>query len=169
MAEPALKGERTSTETSSKAHAPNRVRYEDDLYGWVEEQVSLLRAGAVDSLDLQNIAEELSDVGAAQYHRLESVLRVLLMHMLKWDQQPEMRTPSWIYSIVEQRRRYERLLSKNPGLKSSLDEIRDDIYPIARNWAADETHLPADEFPDTCPYSWDDILRRPFDFDSVKK
>lgn len=168
MAHPVLKGEGQPSENSSPAHASNRVRYEDDLYGWVEEQVSLLRAGAVDALDLQNIAEELSDVGAAQYHRLESALRVLLMHMLKWDQQPEMRTPSWIFSIIEQRSRYQRLIKKNPGLKSSLDEIRDAVYSIARNWAADETHLPVEEFPDACPYSWEDILERPFDFDSVK-
>jgi hypothetical protein len=165
MGEPAVKGEPIAAGASRR----NLTRYEDDLFTWVQEQVALLRAGSLDALDLANIAEELSDVGGAQYDRLESALRVLLMHMLKWDQQPEMRTPSWFYSIMEQRRRYERLIKKNPGLKSSLDEIRDDIYPIARNWAADETLLPVSEFPDACPYTWDDLLNRPFDFDSVKK
>lgn len=165
MGEPALNGEPTGG-----VPAPtDRTRYEDDLYTWVQEQVAFLRAGRIDALDLDLIAEELGDVGGAQYDQLESALRVLLMHMLKWDQQPEMRTPSWIYSIAEQRRRYARLIKKNPGLKSSLDEIRDGIYPIARNWAADETHLHVSEFPETCPYPWDDILNRPFDFDSVKK
>lgn len=89
--------------------------------------------------------------------------------MLKWDQQPEHRTASWIFSIREQRRRYSRILASNPGLKPRIDEALSNAYPDARDWAADETHLPPDEFPSECPYSWDDILRRPFDFDSVKK
>jgi predicted DNA-binding ribbon-helix-helix protein len=147
----------------------NRTAYDADLYTWVQEQVALLRAGELAALDLQNIAEELSDVGRAQYHQLESALRVLLMHMLKWDRQPEHRTPSWIYSIREQRRRYERILAQNPGLKPRLEEARDAAYPNARDWAADETHLTPDEFPDACPYDWNDILGRPFDLDSVKR
>ncbi|WP_375409942.1 DUF29 domain-containing protein [uncultured Methylobacterium sp.] len=166
MGEPVLKDKRLA---GGGPALVTPTRYEDDLFTWVQEQVALLRAGAVDALDLDNIAEELSDVGNAQYSQLESALRVLLMHMLKWDQQPEKRTPSWIFSIREQRRRYARLLKKNPGLQSSLDEARDAAYPNARDWASDECHLPVDEFPPECPYEWDDILHRPFDFDSVKK
>jgi Rad3-related DNA helicase len=161
MAQPVLKDEQTSG-------APARTRYEDDLYTWVQEQVELLRSGRVDALDLDNIAEELSDVGNGQYNQLESTLRVLLIHMLNWDQQPEKRMPSWIFSSREQRRRYARLLKKNPGLKASLDEAREAAYPTARDWASDECHLPVDEFPPECPYDWKDILERPFDFDSVK-
>ena len=134
------------------------TRYEDDLYTWVQEQVALLRAGAVDALDLEHIAEELSDVGGAQYHQLESTLRVLLMHMLKWDQQPEHRTRSWIFSIREQRRRYARLLLKNPGLQSRAEEARDAAYADARDWASNETHLVPETFPSDCPYEWNDIL-----------
>lgn len=158
-------------ETDREEAAPSassRTRYEDDLYTWVREQVALLRSGRVDALDLENIAEELSDVGSSQYSQMESTLRVLIMHMLKWDQQPEKRTPSWIYSIREQRRRYAKILKKNPGLKSHLDEIRAEIYPISRDWASDECNLPPDEFPPECPYDWDDLLERPFDFDSLK-
>jgi hypothetical protein len=159
----------TREEAPAAPPAEIRTRHADDLYTWVQEQVALLRAGRVEALDLDNIAEELSDVGNAQYSQLESALRVLLMHMLKWDQQPEKRTPSWIYSIREQRRRYARILGKNPGLKPQVDAMRDDIYPVARDWAADECHLTPDEFPAQCPYAWDDILDRPFDLDSVRQ
>lgn len=165
MAEPAR---RDGGQSMAEAEH-HRTAYDADLYTWVQEQVALLRGGELAALDLQNIAEELSDVGRAQYNQLESAIRVLLMHMLKWDRQPEHRTPSWIYSIREQRRRYERILALNPGLKSRLSEARDTAYPNARDWAADETHLSPDEFPPTCPYEWDDILNRPFDLDSVKR
>jgi hypothetical protein len=164
MAHPAS----TREDAPAAPHADGRTRYADDLYTWVEEQVALLRAGRVDALDLDNIAEELSDVGSAQYSQMESALRVLIMHMLKWDQQPEKRTPSWIYAIREQRLRYAKILRKNPGLKPHLNTMRDEIYTISRNWAADECHLPPGEFPPECPFTWDDLLERPFDLDSMK-
>ena len=168
MEEPVARPAETDVMDAPTASSSARTRYGDDLYTWVQEQVALLRAGRVDALDLDNIAEELSDVGSAQYSQLESALRVLIMHMLKWDQQPEKRTPSCIYSIREQRLRYAKILRKNPGLKLHLDTMRDDIYPISHNWAADECHLLPSEFPPECPYTWDDLLERPFDFDSVK-
>ncbi|KQO49225.1 MULTISPECIES: DUF29 domain-containing protein [unclassified Methylobacterium] len=167
MAEPALKGE--TRESSPSERAPNRARYEDDFYSWLIQQADLLRARRFEELDLEHMAEELEDLSKSEFAKLQSTLRVLVMHMLKWDQQPEHRTPSWIFSIREQRRRYGRILSSNPGLKPRIDEALSDAYPDARDWAADETHLPPDEFPAECPYGWDDILDRPFDFDSVKK
>jgi Domain of unknown function DUF29 len=145
-----------------------RARYEDDYYTWVNEQVALLRERRFDELDAENVAEELSDLAKDEFAKLESCLRVLLMHMLKWDQQPEHRTRSWIYSIREQRRRYARLMKENPGLRPRLNEARDDAYEDARDWAANETHLMVREFPTSCPYDWKDILERPFELDSVK-
>lgn len=141
------------------------TRYEDDLYAWVQEQVEFLQAGHVAGLDLKNIAEELGDVGKAQSWRLWSILRVLVMHMLKWDQQPERQSVSWVRSIREQRRRYATLLETSPSLKARRDDVLASVYPTARDWAADETHIPEDECPARCPYTWDDILDRPFEVD----
>ena len=152
-----------------RAPAKKRTRYEEDLYSWVQEQVALLRAGRVNEIDAANIAEELSDVGSSEYDKLESALRVLLMHMIKWDQQPEFRTRSWVFSILEQRQRYAKVLRKNPGLKPRRGEALIDAYKSARRWAAEETNLSLGEFPDECPYSWDDILQRPFELDSVQR
>ena len=84
-----------STKTLDRTVKAGR-NYEADLYGWVEEQVALLRAGRLAEIDAENIAEELSDVGSEQYDKLESSVRVLVMHMLKWDQQPEKLSASWL-------------------------------------------------------------------------
>ena len=62
-----------------------------DLYSWAGRQAALLRAGRVTEIDAAAIAEEIDDVGEAQYHRLESALRVLLHHLLKWEHQPDAR------------------------------------------------------------------------------
>ena len=69
--------------------------YEDDLYAWASRQAELLRAGSLNELDLDHIAEELDDVGNEIDERLESALTILFMHMLKWDFQPDRRSRSW--------------------------------------------------------------------------
>lgn len=146
--------------------AGGRTRYEDDLYTWVEEQVALLRNGRLDVIDADNIAEELSVLARSEYSRLVSALRILLMHMLKWDQQPEYRTPSWVYSIREQRDRYVDVLAESPGLRPRRDEALEKAYRAGRRGAALETGLHETDFPKTCPYTWMDILERPFEVDA---
>ena len=102
----------------SQAHLDHRTvtspLYERDLYAWVQEQVALLRAGRLGEIDAENIAEEISDVGSNEYDKLESALRVLLAHMLKWDHQPERRSRSWENTIGEQRDRARQPPHDNP-------------------------------------------------------
>ena len=163
MAEPALKSERVEGAMPSR---PGRTRYEDDLYTWVQEQVALLRAGAVDALDLAHIAEELSDVGAEQYNKLESALELILLHMLKWDHQPHKRTRSWSLSIEEHRLRAAKQLRKNPSLTSRIDEAVEDGFRLGRIRAAREMRVEPKTLPTPCPYDWTAIMTRPFSLDS---
>ncbi|AWN46055.1 DUF29 domain-containing protein [Methylobacterium terrae] len=165
MADPVLSEPRPDEARPSR----DRVRYEDDTHAWALEQARLLRSGRLDAVDAEHVAEELESLGRSEFAKLRSSLRVLVMHMLKWDQQPEHRTASWIFSIREQRRRYEQVLRENPSLTPRRAAALAEAYEEARLWAANETHLEPDEFPDSCPYTWDDIVDRPFDFDSLKK
>jgi hypothetical protein len=137
--------------------------YERDLYAWSREQARLLKAGRLDEVDAENVAEEILDVGRNEYDKLESALAVLLMHMLKWDHQPDRRSRSWETTILEQRNRIHRQLRDNPSLKSRVDEALREGYQAGRLRASGETDLDLDRFPADCPYDWDEILNRPFD------
>ena len=161
MGEIAAKG-RTDPQSRRGAGRRVPVPHQSDLYGWVQDQVALLRSGRVNEIDAANIAEELSDVGSEQYDKLESALEGLLMHMLKWDYQPERRTRGWVLTILEQRKRIERQLRRNPGLKPRVAEAVADGYETARLRAAGETGLDLDVFPETCPYTFEVIQGRPF-------
>ena len=134
---------------------------EADLYSWARRQAELLRAGKLSEIDAAAIAEEIDDVGEEQYHRLESALRVLMLHLLKWDLQPDKRSRSWAISVREQRRRVRRQLSKNPGLGSRLEEALREAYEDARDEAASETGLPTRTFPATRPFEFAEIMERP--------
>jgi hypothetical protein len=151
------------SDTATKSvSAPVRAgaRHDRDLYSWAIEQAALLRAGRLAEVDALSIAEEIDDVGNEQYDKLESALRLILLHLLKWDRQRQRRSRSWQLSIAIQRRHVLRVLRKNPGLKSMVDEAITDAYETARLEAAAQTLLDDDAFPLECPYSWNDIMER---------
>lgn len=136
--------------------------YEDDLYSWASRQASLIRAGRLEELDLDHIAEELDDVGSEIYRRLESALTVLYAHMLKWDFQPDYRSRGWEATIREQRRRIEKLIAKNLSLKAKLDEAMQEAYEYGRDRASGETGFPIETFPEISPYTWQEVTERSF-------
>ena len=142
------------------AAAREAPRYERDLYSWAMRQAELLRAGRIAEADALNIAEELDDVGNEQYDKLESALRIVLLHLLKWDHQPQRRSHSWWASIAVQRNHIHRVLRKNPGLKPHLKEAVSEAYKDARVEAASQTRLTPRSFPLRCPFSWKEIMER---------
>jgi hypothetical protein len=144
--------------------AQGGARYDRDLYTWAVEQAALLRAGKVAEADARNIAEELDDVGNEQYDKLESALRVILLHLLKWDYQPERRSRSWQASIKVQRNHVRKVLRKNPGLRPLVEEAIKEAYADARLETAGEIDRDESAFPEQCPYPMGVIMDRPVDW-----
>ncbi len=147
-------------ETALAPPEPVGAAYERDFYTWSQEQARLLRAGLWNAVDRENVAEEIESLGREQFNKLESALRVLLLHLLKWDHQPSKRTRSWALSVKDQRVAFDHVLADNPGLKSRLDEALARAYRRARIQAAAETGLPEEAFPESCPYGLDEIATR---------
>jgi hypothetical protein len=127
--------------------------YEIDYARWIADQVKLLRDGATDRLDLWHIAEELADLGKAERRALGSHLRNLLLHLLKWQFQPERRAGSWRDSIDNARDEIHRLLGENPSFRNELTAQIEKEYARARVSAARQTDLDREIFPQACPYS----------------
>ena len=138
------------------------AEYWDDFYSWLMDQAAHVRAGRWQALDRENLAEEIESLGREQFNKLESALRVLMLHMLKWDHQPTLRSRSWILSVEAQRVDLDNVLSDNPGLKRRIAEAIVQAYRRARIEAANETGLEKNEFPEECPYSWNDFVAREF-------
>jgi hypothetical protein len=154
---------RTESDTSLAPDTPATAAYERDFYSWLMEQARFVREGRWDALDRENLAEEIDSLRREQFNKLESALRVLLTHMLKWDHQPDRRTRSGVLSIDAQRIELEDVLSDNPGLKPRIPEAIARAYRRARIEAAKETGIEKDKFAETCPYSIDEIVSRKFE------
>ena len=138
--------------------------YQEDYQEWLDETVKLLRNRSFDSLDMENLIEEIEDMGKRQKDAVESNLIILLLHLLKYKYQPEKRidSNSWRYSIVEHRRRLLRAFKKNPSLRRYFEEIFAECYQDARQDAKTETQLPLNTFPELCPFSKEEILNPDF-------
>jgi len=137
--------------------------YDSDFYSWSQEQGRLVREGRWSEIDRDNVADEIESLGREQFNKLESAIRVILIHMLKWDHQPSRQSRSWAISIATHRVHLEDVLEDNPGLKPRIPEAIGRAYRIARLEAANETGLKKSAFSDGCPYSFDDITSRTFD------
>jgi hypothetical protein len=146
--------------------APKSATYEADLYTWAMEQAAKLRSGDPD-IDIDNIAEELETLGRSEARSLQSAYRVLLLHLLKWHYQPELRraSRSWRATIVTQRNDIEEILERNPGLKSQEQDLFLRAYDHARKEAAAETGIPIAKFPETCPWIRDQTKDEAFPAD----
>lgn len=136
--------------------------YERDFYSWSLEQARLIREGRWDGIDRDNVAEEIASLGREQFNKLESALRIVMLHVLKWDYQPAMRSRSWMLSIETQRLEIEDVREDNPGLKPRIPEAIRRAYRKARLEAARETGQEKDAFPPVCPYELADLTERAF-------
>jgi hypothetical protein len=140
----------------------NAANYEADFYAWTVEQARLLRAGELSAIDATNIAEEIESMGRSDRRELHSRLVVLIMHLLKWRQQPGARSRSWSATIEEQRLQIENVFAESPSLRPLAAGMLVQTYAIARARAIAETGLADEAFPAACPFSLDDILSRSF-------
>ena len=134
-------------------------RYKD-FYAWTIQQAYLLRNQRLQEIDCQDLADEIEEMGRSEKRQLESRLEILIIHLLKWQFQPNFRSRSWQLTIKEQRLRTERLLEENPSLKTTLDDIIAKIYPIALIGAERETGLSC--FPQSYIYSLTELLNQEF-------
>ncbi|NET59674.1 MAG: DUF29 domain-containing protein [Symploca sp. SIO2E6] len=139
-----------------------QAEYDLDFYAWLNKNVALLRDGRLAEIDVEHIAEELESIGKRDLRQLRSRLQVLVMHLLKWQYQPEKPSKSWLATIQHQRDEIEALLMDSPSLRGQLEPGLEMIYPKAVRDASRETDLPEAGFPLSCPFEIEEILAQGF-------
>ena len=148
----------------------NAKLYEHDFNAWIYQQISLLKAGKTDEIDVEHLIEELEDMGKSNLRELESRFIILIAHLLKWQfqlatletQWQNFEGKSWRKTIIEQRSQISNLLEEMPSLKQKLQNAAIKTYPKAVTFAVDETGLPPSTFPEKCPYTIEQLLDKHF-------
>lgn len=139
-----------------------RVLYQKDYYGWLQENANLIREKKFSEIDADNIADELESMGKSEKRELSSRLTILLMHLLKWQYQTVKRSTSWRNTIAVQRIDIRELLEDSPSLKTEIADKIETAYEKAKLAAEVETGIEKHNFPADCPFSLEQILDENF-------
>ncbi|NEP17726.1 MAG: DUF29 domain-containing protein [Leptolyngbya sp. SIO4C1] len=132
--------------------------YLADFNQWIHLTAQLLRERRWQELDIEHLVEEIEDLGKSERRAIASQLTRLLLHLLKWQYQPQRRSDSWLDSITDARTQIALTIQDSPSLKHYPAETLASSYQRGRRQAATQTGLAIDLFPETCPYDLSDIL-----------
>ena len=151
----------------------SKTLYDQDFQKWIETTIYQLQKGDFSSLDIDNLIEELTELGKSEKRALESNLMILLAHLLKLkvqDDAPSSMKDSWYNSVIEHRQRVQKNLRDTPSLKSYLETAIKKAYPDAIKIAIKEGQLAKfgvripqeNEYPKSCPFLQEQILDEDF-------
>ena len=132
--------------------------YERDFYEWSVEQAAKLRSQEWAAVDSDNVAEKIESLGRSEKRELFNRLEVVLLHLLQWKVQPQLRSGSWRSTILEQRSRIHTLLDDSPSPRNEIAEAITRKYPVALRKAVAETAVNAEAMPAECPFEAEQVL-----------
>jgi len=125
--------------------------YDTDYNLWVIETVKQLENRDFNSLDLENLIEEVLDLSKRDKRKLQSLLTLLFEHLLKltyWDSEKERNKGHWEGEIANFRLQITRQLEDSPSLKSYLENRLAKCYQDGRQVASKRSQLPLNAFPE---------------------
>lgn len=132
--------------------------YSTDFSSWINQTAQLLRERRWQEIDVPNLIEEVEDLGRSERRGIASQLTRLLLHLLKWQYQPQRRSDSWLDSITDARTQIELTIEDSPSLRSYPEEQLEEAYQRARRQAAQQKGMEISVFPEVCPYSLETVL-----------
>jgi DNA-directed RNA polymerase subunit L len=124
--------------------------YDTDYNLWVIETVKKLQSKDFNSLDLENLIEEVSDLSRREKKAIKSLLTRLFEHLLKlkyWESEKEYNQNHWKKEIRNFRKQIKDDLKASPSLKRHLNEIFKECYQDAKELVSDVSELPLNTFP----------------------
>ncbi len=110
------------------------------------------------SLDLENLIEELEDLGNEKKFRVASFLQQIIRHCLLlqfWTSEREYNQAHWRSEIINFKDELNTYLTTN--LRNYLEHNLATIYEKALRYLRQKTDNKVN-FPDTCPYSLEELL-----------
>jgi hypothetical protein len=128
------------------------------IRSWLEETIQRLNAKQFNELDLENLIEELEDLGKEKKHRVASLLEQVIRHFLLldyWESERDSNQSHWESEIVNFQNQLEVYLTTN--LRHHLEQNLPQIYRRALRYVAKKTQNTV-TFPEQCPYSLSELL-----------
>ena len=139
----------------------NSALYEVDFHAWIESQTALLRDGRNSEIDAENLSEELRDITFRLEDELAEALIDIVCGLLIWQHEPARPKPNRTSAIELRRRDIQNLMARSPGLRSTVQDMLPYCFDIGRLRFFAENDLPESSVSENCPFSIDDLIKRP--------
>lgn len=149
---------------ASRLAPPPAPLLESDPHAGFLQAALKLRERRFHELDVEQLADEIEDMGRSIRRELRSDLARLVEHLLKLDHATN-RDPvrGWRVSVREHRRRVLDLLSESPSLKSVWDDVVSKAWESGRDFAeAGLSEADASGMPAELPYPTERLLDRAY-------
>ena len=146
--------------------------YETDILAWSEQQSAVLRRlkerrDLPNELDLENVADEVEDVGRSELHAVESLLLNILVHLiLLWAEPDSSVVRGWVAEIAAWNVMVARRITPSMRAKIDLSSLWQDATKVTAAklvGSADGTRFESRLSPLPCPFLLDDLLNRNLD------
>ena len=134
--------------------------YDIDDDEWLEQTINLLKNHQFQQLDLDNLIEELEDLGREKKNAVASLLDQIIRHLLLlqyWTTEAEYNAVHWQEEIYNFRTQLRRTITTN--LRKYLKDELTSIYQDALGFVKIKTTNLV-TFPTECPYSLEQLLDR---------
>lgn len=147
--------------------------YDEDILAWSEQQASALRrlAGRRDlpnELDLENVAEEIEDVGRSELSTVQSLIRQILVHVIKAASTPDAAARGhWRTEVVAF---HDNLVDRfAPSMAQRIDLDREWRRALrqAESALAEQGIGLAPHLPVRCPFPIEAFTAEAFAFDTA--
>lgn len=132
--------------------------YLADFNAWIAQTTQSLRERRWHDIDVVHLIEEVEDLGKSERRAITSQLTRLLLHLLKWQYQPQRRSDSWLDSITDARTQIALAIEDSPSLNDYPAAQLEVSYQRVRRQAAKQTSIELSFFPNTCPYAVEMVL-----------
>jgi len=136
--------------------------YDTDILAWSHDQANLLRrlgrGERVNDVDWTNLAEEIEALGRSELHAVESLLTLMLMHLLKLRAWPDSEACNhWRGEIVGFQHEANKHFTPSMAQKIGVDGLY--AFGIKRL----RTEAPNTRFPAENPFTLDHLLKEDWD------
>ncbi len=130
--------------------------YDVDILTWSEQQAGLLRRRSANTLDWDNLAEEIEDVGRSQWRAVEAHLIQALLHDLRAAAWPMSRdVPHWQAEARGQRDDARSAFTPSMAQRIDVASLYRRALRRMPETLDDKPPLPV---PDTCPVTLFELL-----------
>jgi len=135
-----------------------KILYETDDLKWLETTIELLKKRQFYALDLDNLIEELEELGKEKRNKVVSLLNQVIRHLLLleyWTSESERNINHWKSEVYNFRDQLEGSLTTT--LRNYLEENLDSIYKRSLGYVELKTGENVN-FPLECPYTLEQLL-----------